>query len=204
MEEKKGRGLGRRGPARGGPARPGAHLPQREEVVAPPTEAEAQQLVAQRLREGRARQEAGDDAVPERGRFHRRRLCKAKTAGEGRRGPAAAAGRGWRGAVPCRTVAERLPAAPGRCRPLPQRRIPEGGAELGARLPFPALRPRRRRRGPAPLGAHLAPLRQPPPDYSSRRSPRRPPDQSDRAEGGAALRWPMGEGEGRSAATKCQ
>lgn len=52
MEEKKGRGSERRGPPRRRPPRPGAHLPQREEVVAPPAEAEPQQLLPQRLREG--------------------------------------------------------------------------------------------------------------------------------------------------------
>lgn len=149
MQEKKGRGQGG-GPGSAPPARPGAHLPQRHEVVAPSTEPEAQQLVAQLLREGRARQEARDDAVRERGRFHRRRLCKGNNAGEGRSGRAAAGPA--RGSVG--TVAQRLPAGPGRRRPLPQRRVPEGAAQLGARLPLPALLPQRRRRGPAPLGAH--------------------------------------------------
>lgn len=55
-------------------------------------------------------------------------------------------------ARPGRTVLEPLPAGPGRPRTLPQRRVPEGSAELCARLAPPALG--RRRRCSATLGGH--------------------------------------------------
>lgn len=104
-------------------------------------------------------------------------------------------------------MAERLPAAPGRRRPLPQRRVPQGGAELGGRLPLPALLPRwrRRRRGLAPFGAHAAPRW--PPRRTTAPGGHRAARRTNRIHGGGRSLAPLaneGEGEGRSVAAERQ
>lgn len=139
--------------------------------------------------------------MPERGRLHRRRLCKGKAAGEGRRKRAAAqAGPGERGPY-------RGGAAPRRPRPPPPAPVaPRPSGRRRARRASPASRASSPVAAAARPGAVWRPCCSPlaaPPDYSSRRAPRRPADQSHH--GGGRSRAPLaneGEGEGRSAAAE--
>lgn len=191
MEEKKGQGLRRPdlGAARPGAACAGAHLPQREEVVPPPAEAEAQQLVAQRLREGRARQESGDDAVPERGRLHRRRLCKGQGGG-GEGGARAGPGEGAapRRAVPWRSGSPPPQAAAARSRSAASLRAPQRAARASR---FPRFSPA----AAAASTRRLAPMARAPPPATALRLPPAP-----------ALRraGQSGRGGGRGAAAELQ
>lgn len=122
-------------------SRPGpAHLSQGQQVVPPLSEAQAQQLIAQRRREGRAGQEAAQHAVPERGLLHRHGLCEDK-AGNQRAARHRAESRETRGPVPCRSGSPPAQAAAARSRSAASPRAAQNSAAISRRPRFSPLRP---------------------------------------------------------------